>query len=133
MSSITTFKLRYPEFAALSDEVCTDLIQQAASQHNAQFMGRHYEPLTLLLAAHEASVRQRSLAAASPGGGSGLAVSGSLQSVTTGAASVGYGGSAAQVAGGKMSAADAALATTVYGQEYLRRRAQLFISPLVAR
>lgn len=133
MSSIATFKLRYPEFAALSDEVLTDLIQDASTQHNARLLAEQFEPLTLLLAAHQASVRQRSLAAASPGGGSGLAVSGSLQSVTTGAASVGYGGSAAQVAGGKMSAADAALATTVYGQEYLRRRAQLFISPLVAR
>jgi hypothetical protein len=133
MSSIDTFKLRYPEFAALSEEVCTDLIQDAASQHNADFLGAQFEPLTLLLAAHQATVRQRSLAAASPAGGSGLAVVGGLQSVSTGQASVGYGGSAAQVAGSKMSAADAALATTLYGQEYIRRRDQLLLGALAAR
>lgn len=133
MSSIATFRVRYPEFAALTDEVISDLIQDAASQHNAAFMGTQYEPLTLLLAAHQATVRQRSLAAASPAGGTGLAVVGGVQSVSTGAASVSYGGSAMNAAGSKMSAADAALATTLYGQEYLRRRAQLRLSPRVAR
>lgn len=103
-----TLRLRYPAFAAVTDETIAYWLGDAARIVTTGW-GTDQEPGTLALAAHSMSINGV-LAAASPGGAQ---IPAGLTSFKSGSVSLTFSDAAAA------QAADGGYASTVYGREFL--------------
>ncbi len=131
-ASLTKFRLYYPEFAGVSDDDVSTVIEDCSAEFIPATWGTLYLRGLLALSAHVLAMRARSASAAGAGGaGTGSAPVGGVASLKTGDLSVSFGGGSAMASGGGMASGDAIYTQTPYGLEYLRLRGRLGLAPLV--
>lgn len=134
MSSLAKFRIRYGEFAAVSDALVSECLADAASELSAERWGNRYLSAACALAAHwlQLSAQAKEAAAGSEFGPTVIA-SGTLASTSTDRLSESYAQLNSAVAARALGLGDAVLAQTPYGQEYLRLRGRLTTSPRALR
>ncbi len=115
-------QMLFPEFAAVDPSRITAFLGIAQTSMNVAVWGNAYDPGLAYLTAHL-------LKKSGPGGGvqGGTSTAGPLTQERVGELSRSYGA----VDLGSASAADALLATTSYGMEYLRLRRLIPTTPMV--
>jgi hypothetical protein len=124
-------KARYPEFGAVSDDLVTLVITEAAGTVTTAWLERDYAPAIMLLAAH-LMIAEGAVERADPNGDgtSTMTMTGAVKSFRVGEVQTTYAG-AGGGAGGQGMSADA-LASTYYGSRFLALRRANFSGPLVA-
>lgn len=129
--TLDKFRAYYPEFAGVDDAVVNVFLGDAAAELIPVKWGVYYQRGVCALAGHLLSMRARSALAGGVGDGSGLAVTGGATSIKTGDLSISVGGSGSVAGHRDSSLSDAILASTIYGQEFIRLRRNLYIGPVV--
>ena len=119
-TTITRFRLYYPEFAGVSDADLSIVIEDVSAEFIPTVWGSLYLRGLLALSAHILALRAQSARAGLAGGaGTGYA--------PVGDESVSFGGAGIAAGSAQSGLSEAILATTPYGQEYLRLRGRLFL------
>ena len=127
-TTLDRFRLYYPEFAGVSDADVTIIIEDTSAEFIPTTWGPYYLRGLLALSAHIMALRAQSARAGIAGGsGSGLAPVGGVSSLSTGDESISFGGASLAAGSAQAGLSEAILATTPYGQEYLRLRGRLFL------
>jgi len=127
-TTITRFRLYYPEFAGVSDADLSIVIEDVSAEFIPTVWGSLYLRGLLALSAHILALRAQSARAGLAGGaGTGYAPVGGVSSLSTGDESVSFGGAGLAAGSAQAGLSEAILATTPYGQEYLRLRGRLFL------
>jgi hypothetical protein len=127
-TTLDRFRLYYPEFAGVSDADVSIIIEDVSAEFIPTVWGAFYLRGLLALSAHIMALRAQSARAGVAGGaGSGLAPVGGVSSLSTGDQSISYGGAGIAAGSAQSGLSEAILATTPYGQEYLRLRGRLFV------
>lgn len=110
-----------PTYASISSDTFDVFIGLAGKKLDASEWGPHYQEAACLLAAHQLALRDRAQNMGASAGGAG----GELTSVSEGDQSLGFEG----VSGAADTIADATLATTTFGQQYIDLRDRIFSGP----
>jgi len=127
-TTLTRFRLYYPEFAGVDDADVSIIIEDTSAEFIPTVWGAYYLRGLLALSAHIMALRAQSARAGIAGGaGSGLAPVGGVSSLSTGDESISFGGAGLAAGSAQAGLSEAILATTPYGQEYLRLRGRLFV------
>ena len=127
-TTISRFRLYYPEFAGVDDADLSIVIEDVSAEFVPTTWGAYYLRGLLALSAHILALRAQSARAGLAGGaGTGLAPVGGVSSLSTGDESISFGGAGIASGSAQAGLSEAILATTVYGQEYLRLRGRLFV------
>jgi hypothetical protein len=130
--SLQKFRTLYPEFAGVADATVSEVIEDVSLELAPIVWGVLYLRALLALSAHLLALRAQSAQAGLAGGaGSGLAPTGGVSSLATGGQSVSFGGASLVASRPDSSQSDAILASTPYGQEYLRLRGRIYTGPRV--
>ena len=108
-TSLSQFRVRFPEFSAIDDSVVNFALNDAAALMDITKWGTRYDTGQAFLAAHY-------VALSSTDSGSGGVSVGPVSQATTGSLSVSYAVTAAK------DMSDAMYGSTVYGQRYLSLR-----------
>ena len=121
-------KVRYPEFDAVSDDLVTLVMTEAAGTVSTSWLERDYAPAIMLLTAHmlvtEGAVERAA------GKKTTVTSTGPIKSKTIGEVSVTYAGAGA---GAGSAAGDlSGLSATEYGKRFLALRRANFGGPMVA-
>lgn len=129
-ASIDLFRILWPAYAGVSDDVVTTIMTRSVNEFDVARWGDLYIDGLLALTAHKLEIRARSANAAggAGGAGSGATVTGAVASRATGDVSISFTSPGASITGGgSASQADAVYATTAGGLEYLRLRGRVII------
>jgi hypothetical protein len=124
-------KARYPEFDAVSDDLVTLVITEAAGTVSTSWLERDYAPAIMLLTAHML-ITEGAVERANPNGNgtSSMTTTGAVKSYRVGEVQVSYAGTSegAGAASGDLSG----LSATEYGKRFLALRRANFGGPMVA-
>jgi hypothetical protein len=118
-----TIKVRFPEFAAVDDDVITSLISEAGRYVDETWIEGDYTLAVSLWVAHQLSCEGHGTSAASK-----LAAVGTFQRIKSGDLEVSTG---ANSSGGNGGGVDSQYQRTNYGQRWLEMRARSFPTPTV--
>jgi hypothetical protein len=126
-----SLKARYPEFDAVSDDLVTLVITEAAGTVTTSWLERDYPIAIMLLAAHML-IAEGAVERADPNGDgtSTMTTTGAVKSFRVSEVQMSYAGTGGGAGGQEMSAD--ALASTYYGARFLALRRANFSGPLVA-
>lgn len=124
-------KARYPEFDAVSDDLVTLVITEAAGAVSTLWLERDYAPAIMLLTAHML-VTEGAVERANPDGDgtSSMTTTGAVKSYRVGDVQVSYAG--AGEGAGSASGDLSGLSATEYGKRFLALRRANFGGPMVA-
>lgn len=124
-------KARYPEFDAVSNDLVTLVITEAAGTVSTSWLERDYAPAIMLLTAHML-VTEGAVERANPDGDgtSTMTTTGAVKSYRVGEVQVSYAGTGEGA--GAASGDLAGLSATEYGKRFLALRRANFGGPMVA-